>query len=383
MTIKQIAEFTNTLANEVTGEDTAVNEDLSNIVDVGTKMLNTAKSDQILGTFADTVGKTIFVVRPYESADLDLYRTNWEYGGALRKARERMPEAVEDDAWKLQDGVSYADHVYHAPQVSAKYFQDRDVYAFHRSVASTGLKDALKGPDEWAAFVSMHATATANALAVRREALQQRAINNMIAAQVNAGKAVNLLTMYKAIYTSATITAATAWTDPEFLRFCIMVINDYSERMTRMSTQYNIGGMANHTPKDRQRLRLLSKFAGSIGANLYAMNKHNEFIQLPSGFKSVPFWQASNPNTFAGDSSLNVTVQTGDQGGTSTAAVNTSGIVGILHDVDAIMLAQEREWITSQYTGVADFTDYYTHAETRLLNDYNENAIVFTIADAA
>lgn len=381
MTINQIAEFTNTMAKEVTGEETLVNEDLTNIVDVGNRLFNAAKFDQISRAFADTIGKTIFVIRPYESKELDLYRTTWEYGGALRKARERMPEAVEDDAWALQDGVSYADHVYHAPQISAKYFQDRDVYAFHRSVASTGLKDALKGPDEWAAFVSMHTTATSNALAMRREALQQRAVNNAVAAAYNGtgGTKVNLLALYNA-QAGASLTVANCWTDPAFLRFSVMTISDYSDRMTRMSNQYNIGGVVNHTPKDRQRLRMISKLSNSIGFNLHADTRHNEFVQLPAKVHTVPFWQAQRPNTFSGDTSLNVTIKTDDQDGAAVATVNASGIVAVLHDVDAIMLCQEREWITSQYTGVADFTDYYTHAETRLLNDYNENVVVFYVA---
>ena len=100
MKVKQIATILNTVINaEQLGESAIVNEDLSNIVDVG-KALEASGTfgdnfDNFMKALIDRIGKTIFVDRVYKSQAPNIMKDGWEYGSALQKVRCDLPDATE------------------------------------------------------------------------------------------------------------------------------------------------------------------------------------------------------------------------------------------------------------------------------------------------
>ena len=65
MEVKQIYNIINSVTNEVLGKSDLVQEDLSNIVDVGTEVFNSTSVDHYVKSLVNHIGKVVFVDRPY------------------------------------------------------------------------------------------------------------------------------------------------------------------------------------------------------------------------------------------------------------------------------------------------------------------------------
>lgn len=65
MEVKQIYELANTATAEVLGQENLVQEDLGNLVDVGTQVINANAVDAYVRSLVNHIGKVIFVNRPY------------------------------------------------------------------------------------------------------------------------------------------------------------------------------------------------------------------------------------------------------------------------------------------------------------------------------
>ena len=65
MLVKQIYELVNNVTKEVLGEEVVLQEDLSNVVDLGTEIFNANAVDNYVKSLVNHIGKVIFVNRPY------------------------------------------------------------------------------------------------------------------------------------------------------------------------------------------------------------------------------------------------------------------------------------------------------------------------------
>lgn len=383
MKVTQIYEATNTFFKEMLGEEAIVQEDLGNIVDLGNQLFNNQSFENYSKALPDHIGRVIFVDRVYTGRYNGILREDWEWGGALEKIDMDLPEAEANQDWQLTDGQSYDDHVFHQPKISVKFYQDRVAWSIPISITEEQVKSAFSSRGQYMAFVAMIGTKIENAITARMEALAKRADNNMIgetladeSTNVGAGKtgtrAINLLTLYKEAFPDSTITAANALLNLDFLKFAAYTIADVSDRMEEFSTGYNVAETPKFTPKNRQRIVLLSKFARAADMYLQSDTFHDEFTRLPAA-TLVSYWQSGGPNTFANDSQLNIQTASG-------TAINQSGIIGYIADIDAVMIAQLGRKVSSSYTAVADFTNFYHKVFAGYLNDLRENFVVFYIA---
>ena len=65
MEVRQIYELVNGAVQEVLGTEQVVQEDLSNLVDIGKSIANAIGYDKYVKALVNKVGRTIFVNRPY------------------------------------------------------------------------------------------------------------------------------------------------------------------------------------------------------------------------------------------------------------------------------------------------------------------------------
>ena len=113
MEVKQIHELVNGATKEVLGEEAVVNEDLSNIVDIGTQIADSHNIDNYVRSLVNHIGKVIFVNRPYSGNVPSVLMDGWEYGSILEKITvDNLPEATENESWELQDGTSYDPNIF-------------------------------------------------------------------------------------------------------------------------------------------------------------------------------------------------------------------------------------------------------------------------------
>ena len=94
MEMNQVATFTNTVVQEVLGDTAVVQEDLTNVVDIGNEIFNADAFDTYVKTLINHIGKVVFVNRPYAGSAPSVLMDGWEYGSILEKISSEMPVAT-------------------------------------------------------------------------------------------------------------------------------------------------------------------------------------------------------------------------------------------------------------------------------------------------
>lgn len=381
---KQIAPLVNAATAESVGESVVLNEDLSNVVDVGDEIFNARAVDAYVRSLVNHIGKVIFVNRPYSGGAPSVLMDGWEWGSVLEKVSAELPEAEENESWELTDRASYDPNIFYKPEVSAKFFNKRVTFEIPLSITERQVKQSFSSAAQLNGFLSMLYAAVDKSLTIKMDALIMRTINNMIAETVYSDfgssslsgssgiKAVNLLYLYNEQFTKE-LTAAEAVTDPDFIRFAAYQMGVYMTRLRKMSTLFNAGGKARFTPSDLLHVVLLSDFAHAANVYLQSDVFHNQFTELPNA-DEVPYWQGSGVEyAFDDISSINVE----SAGGHSVAV---SGILGVMFDRDALGVTNLDRRVTTNYNAKAEFYNNWYKFDAGYFNDLNENFVVFFVA---
>ena len=388
--MNQVATFTNTVVQEVLGDTAVVQEDLTNVVDIGKEIFNAEAFDAYVKTLINHIGKVVFVNRPYSGSAPSVLMDGWEYGSILEKISSEMPVATENPSWELTDGKSYDPNIFKQPKASAKFFNKRTTFEIDRSITERQVKQSFSSGQQLNAFISMLQNETEKSLTVRMDSLIMRTINNMIVETVKADytdatnltassgvKAVNLLYLYNQRF-SKTLTAEQAITDPEFIRYAAFQIGLYSDRMTRMSTLFNIGKKQRFTPYDLQHTIYLSEFIRAADVYLQSDTFHDIYTKMKAG-ETVPYWQGSgNDYNFTSTGKINAIPSSSEESGKTPIVVN--GVLAVIFDRDALGVSNLDRRVTTQYNAKAEFTNYFYKHDAGYFNDLNENFVVFFVA---
>lgn len=391
MTVQQIYTLMNTVTSEIIGKSDVVNEDLSNVVDVGKELFSNTDVDNYVKSLVNHIGKVIFVNRPYTGNVPSMMMDSWEFGSVLEKIQADIPQATENKSWELTDGQSYDPNVFYKPTVSVKFFNSRVTFEVPMSFTEKQVKDSFSNASQLNGFLSMLYTAVDKSMTVKVDSLVMRTIDNMIAhtlhaefpavtdgnySVVSGTKAVNLLNLYNAKY-NKTLTAEQAVTDPDFIRYASYIMGVYADRMGKLSTLFNVGKKERFTPSDMLKVVMLSDFEKAASTYLYADTWHNENVKLPTA-ETVPYWQGSGQNySFADTSKIHVSITDGSSG---TVDVSAAGILAIMYDRDAMGVCNTDRRVTTQYNAKAEFFNNFYKFDASYFNDLNENFVVFFVA---
>lgn len=383
MTVAQIYDIINPITKEILGETAVVNEDLSNIVDIGKEIFDATDVDNYVKSLVNHIGRVIFVNRPYSGGAPSVLMDGWEYGSVLEKISAELPEATENESWELTDGASYDPNIFYKPKVSAKFFNKRVTFEIPMSFTERQVKESFSDAAQLNGFLSMLYNAVDKSMTIKIDSLVMRTINNMIAETLhdfnNGGdytgtgiRAVNLLKLYNDDKGTA-LTAEKSIKDPDFIRFASYIMGLYMERLSKISSLFNIGGKDRFTPRDLLHVILLSDFAKASDSFSMSSTFHNEFVALPKG-EIVPYWQGSGIDySFNSVSSINVKTASGD-------TVNASGIIGVMFDRDALGVTNLDRRVTTNYNPKAEFFSNWYKFDAGYFNDMNENFVLFYVA---
>ena len=383
MTVAQIYDIINPITKEILGETAVVNEDLSNIVDIGKEIFDATDVDNYVKSLVNHIGRVIFVNRPYSGGAPSVLMDGWEYGSVLEKISAELPEATENESWELTDGASYDPNIFYKPKVSAKFFNKRVTFEIPMSFTERQVKESFSNAAQLNGFLSMLYNAVDKSMTIKIDSLVMRTINNMIAETLhdfsNTGdytgtgiRAVNLLKLYNDDK-GTTLTAEKSIKDPDFIRFASYIMGLYMERLSKISSLFNIGGKDRFTPRDLLHVILLSDFAKASDSFSMSSTFHNEFVALPKG-EIVPYWQGSGTDySFNSVSSINVKTASGD-------TVNASGIIGVMFDRDALGVTNLDRRVTTNYNPKAEFFSNWYKFDAGYFNDMNENFVLFYVA---
>ena len=380
MKVTQLKDIVNGVTSEVLGKENVVNEDLSNLVDVGNEIVDSDNIDNYVKKLIDRIGQVIFVNRLYAGGVPSVLMDSWEFGSIVEKISADMPDADENDSWNLQDGQTYSQDTFYQPKVSAKFFNSKVTFDVKLSFTTEQVKESFSNVNELNGFLSMLETGVKNSMTVKLDGLIMRTINNMTGEILNGGNGlqkVNLLAEYNQASGKA-LTANKALLDKDFLKFSSLLIKKYQARITKMSTLFNAGGKARFTTTDNLHTVLLSDVADSADVYLMSDTFHNDTVSLPQ-HETVPYWQGSG-QSYAFDDISKIDVKI-DAGNKTPKQVTQTGILGVMFDTNALGVSNLNQRTTTSYNARAEFYTNYYKMDAGYFNDLNENFVVFYVAD--
>ena len=385
MEVKQIYELMNGVTNEILGKSDLVAEDLSNVVDVGNEIFGATEVDGYVKSLVNHIGKVIFVNRPYTGNIPSLLMDSWEFGSVLEKISADIPNATENESWELENGREYKQDIFYKPSVSAKFFNKMVTFEVPMSFTEKQVKQSFSSAAQLNGFISMIYNAVDKSMTVKIDSLVMRTINNMIGETISAElgadetladhtgtKAVNLLKLYNDKF-GKEITANDCLTNADFIRFASYTMALYVDRLSKISTLFNVGGKERFTSAEYLHIVMLSEFKSSATAYLSSDTYHENYVALPNS-ESVPYWQSSGTDySFENTSKINVKIATGKD-------IVATGVLAIMFDRDSMGVCNSDRRVTTNYNAKAEFFNNYYKFDASYFNDLNENFVVFYVA---
>lgn len=391
MKVTQVADWTNAALKEAIGETAVLAQDLGNVIDVGRALFDAGDTavDNFVRALPDHIGKVIFVDRQYDGIVPSVLRDAWEYGSICEKIRAEIPEAIDNPAWQLTDGETYNQDKFYQPKVHVKFWNDRVSFMIPISITEDQVKSAFSGAYQLTAFVAMIRTAVSKGMTIRMNALIRSTINNFIGETVYddyAGadpgaashtKAVNLLYLYNNIGNGNNLTVDEAMTSADFLRFAAYTIKKYISRFRDVNKLFNIGETDKFTPADLQHIVMLNDFESAAAVYLY--DGKGQFlvdnIKLPYA-ETINYWQGTGTD-YAFDSVSKINVVT-----SGSHSVELGGILAVLFDHDALGVTNLDRKTKVHRNEVGEFQNTWEKATAGYWNDFDEQFVVFFIAEA-
>lgn len=385
MLVTQVYEHLNAALQETLGETAVLNEDLSNIVDMGNAVFDANATDPVTKSLINRIGRYVYVNRILNLSSPRVYKDSWEYGSIKMKVRTELPESSKNETWDLVDGSSYDPNIFHETKAFTRFWNKRVTFEIKQSITEDQIKQSFTSANEMNAFLSMIQTSIENRFTADLHQLAMDVYTNMIGEtlydEYNSGstftgashnKAVNLLYLYNTQF-DKNLSASDAIYDKDFVRFAAYTIGRYVPRLGTMSKLFNLSETEKFTARDRLHILMLSDFKKAADVYLQSDTFNDEYTRLPDA-EEIAYWQGTGTDYgFSSVSKIHVTTSENHE-------VEAGGILCVMHDDEALGICCENRRTTSNFNPVAEFTNYWHKFDAEYFNDPDENFVVFFVA---
>lgn len=393
MQVNQIYSILNDIMCEVTGqlvpqgegEDPVliVQEDLSNIVDIGNAVFNNNWRDNYVRAMINRIGREVFVDRTYEGYAPSVLRDAWEYGSIMAKTRCKIFDAKANPSWNLTAGQTVNQFEFNPPTVYEKFYNSKTAWQIDCSFTEVQLRESFTSAAAMNRFYSMIENRIAQSMTIYTDSLIMRTINNFIGEKIYASNGViDLLAEYNS-QLETPITAAAAMRSKEFLRFAALTIALFVDRFRAPSANFNImdGEDENvtFTPREFAHLVLHSDLAKAMEVYLQSDTYHNDLVKIGE-YETVPFWQIQGDKYQLANTSR-IDVKLASSTSLSSKTVNRNYIVGVLFDRDALGVLNDNRRTTSAYNANGEYWTNFYKVDTSFFNDLAENGLIFVLGN--
>lgn len=411
LTARDCHALMNLLVKEATGQDATIQAvDSSTFVSAGETVLATG-TENVLNALSLVLGRTFMAVRPY-NAKLNLINAvnTGEYTHRMRKISFYSREAQASGDWNTQlytnlaDGFTNGQNIADGDAQSTKSmweqnqpvplemnFAGQSVWEDSTTVYEYQLQQAFRSEADFAEFVGGIMTERGNDIESQKEAFNRMTLLNFMAGVYDlnqSGSVVNLTaefnTEFGTAYTSAQLRSTYL---KEFCMFLASRIKIDSDMLTNRSQKAHWVPakegytLLRHTPKDRQRLMLYNPLMIKTQAYVFPELFNDQYLKMDN-YEGVMFWQNEND-----PSAIKVTPAIPDTTGltgTQTAGdtVTLDYVVGMLYDVDALMIDYQLERsATTPLEARKGYRNLWWTFSKNAINDFTENAIIYIMAD--
>ena len=384
MDTNQIYAIVNEVNAEAFGSTDIDVVDAQGLISLGDQVLSSAvNTEAFLNTLVQRIGRTIISFRQYRNKLADMVVNDFEYGAILQKIRVHLTEAETDPAYALTDGQSVDPWTINKPDVEQKLFFTRTPYMFSVTIARKQLKEAFLSDAGMGAFIGAVFGQVRNSIEVSLENLGRACIANMIGeftpatpeggTQTTLNHEVALCTLYNTARgyeegDAGYVDDTNALFDEAFLRFAVSTMKSYSDNLTDMSTLYNDGSIESFTPREDQRLKVLSEFERALETVVQYSAFNEEMVRL-NAFSTLNFWQSAQDRSY-------IMVERASDG----AQVIKTHVVGVLYDRDALgMYKKDEDVLTTPVNAKGMYYNTFYHQMELWFNDTSENFVYFTL----
>ena len=374
-----------TSARIADGSIYVVNEDLSNIVDVGTAIYNAGWVDSFVKSMVLQIGRWIFVNRVHRRWTPDITREGSEFGHVLAKTRTKRFAAKQNPTMHLSAGDTPNQFQFNPPTVKNKYFVEKVDWQLECSFAERQVQGAFRSAEEMARFFAMIQDQLQKDMDQQIDDLTMRGINGFIAEKIYRGSGIiDVLTPFNTENgTSLTLDSMTQSED--WNRYAAYTILKTKKRMLPPTNVYNCQeeeGYETSTPPEYMRFVLHSDIAEAINVYLNAVTFHNDFSDIGS-YDSIPMWQTPGTDFQRGATTrIDVALPSNiDREAGDAVTINRIGILGVMFDTDAIVINNQNERVTSAYNAQGEFYNNFYKIDTMIYIDLDENGAVFVAGE--
>lgn len=411
LTARDCHALMNLLVKEATGQNATIQVvDSSTFVSAGETVLATG-TENVLNALSLVLGRTFMAVRPYNAklALINAINTG-EYSHRMRKISFYSREAQASGDWNTQlytnlaDGFTNGQNIDDGTAQSTKSmweqnqpvplemnFAGQSVWEDSTTVYEYQLQQAFRSESDFAEFVGGIMTERGNDIESQKEAFNRLTLLNFMAGVYDldqSGSVVNLTEEFNSEFGTAYTSAQLRTTYlKEFCMFLSARIKIDSDMLTNRSVKAHWTpekegyALLRHTPKDRQRLMLYNPLMIKTQAYVFPELFNKQYLKMEN-YEGVMYWQNEND-----PSAIKVTPAIPDTTGatgTQTAGdpVSLDYVVGMLYDVDALMVDYQLERsATTPLEARKGYRNLWWTFSKNAINDFTENAIIYIMAD--
>lgn len=371
--------------NDAVGKSNSITKiDTTNFVDCGSMLSDFDLLDGWYGSLVKRIIKVLFFAKSYNADTRRILRDESTFGGFIQKLYTIAPDAVDNPAWAYAPDATTRKITQVSPyaledtlQVKSVIYGKEGTWSYEFVQPMIQLKKAWQSPAEMVGFVESTFVPVRNKIEAEKEAVISAAVNTSIAKSLSVGKSYNLLALYTAATSDATVTDLTTFlTSKNAMKFANMFISKTLKLMEKLSTNYNAESYETFTSREDLILEVVSSYAKSSAFYLESDTFHKELVELP-GYNEVGYWQF---NKTGADSELTSIFIENDQ--ISEDPISQSGIVAFAHDIEnvAAYFGDEYEWsVPNVRQRISNHGFQYNKGYAV---DNFANAVVFYIAPA-
>ena len=403
------------LVKQATGQSSISAINSSNFASVGEKVLATG-TENVINSLSLVLGKTFMAVRPY-NAKLKIINAlnSGVYTNRLRKISvyNKLPKAsghFNTDLFtnfangytngRNNDGTNdkstKSQWEQNQPVVAEKNFAGQSVWDDSLTIYEDQLQVAFQSDVDFTRFMNGIMTEKYNDIEMQKEAYNRMCILNEIGMlydmqnDTNRTTVVNLTTEFNQKYgTTHTSNELRTTYIKDFLQSLTFMIRQTSDFMTDKSVNYHwadektVDGekyyITRQTPKDKQRLILYTPLFNEARTMVMPEIFNPEYLSIEN-YEGVNYWQSIENKSQVNVVPAIIDTKTGEQ--KAGSAVNLPYVVGLLYDVDAMMIDYQLE--SSRSTPVEarkGYRNIWWNFSRNAINDPTENAVLFIMQD--
>lgn len=356
--------------------------------------------DPIINAISQVWTKTIFSYRPMDMINRSIEMSISRWGNAVRKLSPVAGTMRNDAGFEypvVYDGVGHAEnpagngeavdhYTIQKQDVLQTNFYGSAVYQQPYTVFKDQFEAAFNSPDEFVAFNAMNLSERANDIVRYKNAVSRGLQANYIGAILDENqndRVVRLITEYND-ESGLTLNAQTVYQPANFAPFMrwvwarIKTLIRYMGQDSQMyQTVINGKPILRHTSPENMRVALFAKAYDQIESMVMSDTYHDNYLKGVT-FEAVPFWQSLETP----DSVSIKPVYTDTTGAVKQASsvVTKAGILGILHDREAIGYCfTNEESNTTPLNAKGRYWTTYVNAKVKTVSDMTEKGIVLLL----